>query len=275
VNRTVTTIGIVMLANVALAQVIVYEAEQLPETQGWGRDGTFDADRSIRNGILTIDVDLGIWEPLPFGEIDAYRWNDMGQFVGGALFVEWRCRADSPSTELEGTASSVLNVAGGPVINHLTIAEDRFRVWRGNSVPLLFVDIAPNVFHRYRIETRVDQTYRYFIDGDVVDEGELLAPFPNSQGIIIWGSRMYLTPSRNEWDYIRFGKMPADGSGDFDSNGSVELFDFRYFAECRSNSGPGVDAGPGCRWADTDADTDVDAQDFAQFQQRIAEVSGG
>ena len=54
--------------------------------------------------------------------------------------------------------------------------------------------------------------------------------------------------------------------GDFDSDGGVHLGDFYFFQECVSNSGPEDDAGPGCRFADFDDDTDVDLRDIAIFQ---------
>jgi len=62
------------------------------------------------------------------------------------------------------------------------------------------------------------------------------------------------------------GPIAEDGSGDFDSDQDVDLDDYQYFQECFDNSGPGIDAGPGCRFADFDDDTDVDLQDLAQFQ---------
>jgi len=31
-------------------------------------------------------------------------------------------------------------------------------------------------------------------------------------------------------------------------------------------TGPNINAGPGCRWADMDADTDIDLHDFGAFQ---------
>ena len=244
----------------------MYEANVFPEDVGWERDGTLDADRLLHGGLLRIDVDLGIWEPLPFGENDAYRKFDIVKFIGEPFYTAWRCKTDAPNSEIEGTAGSGLNVGGQSVINHFTISEDRVRIWRGNSVPFVFVDVEPKVFHTYRIETRPDQTYTHYIDSEVVDEGDLLAPFPNSSARMIWWSGMYLTPNRNEWDYVRYGTIAADGSGDFDSDADVDLRDFRYFDECMAGSGPGIDAGPGCRWADMDGDDDVDFADYRAFQ---------
>jgi len=66
--------------------------------------------------------------------------------------------------------------------------------------------------------------------------------------------------------------MPEDASGDYDSDGAAALFDLYFFDDCLTKDGPGIfggpghDAGPGCRFADFDADRDVDLLDFAEFQ---------
>ncbi len=259
-------------AAAAYPQVITYEANLVfPEDHQtpWERVGTFDADRSLDQGWLTIDVDLGIWEPLPGGEQDAYkRW--ISEFAGRPFFLEWRCVSDAPNTEIPGVGGSGINAVGGPVANHFTITEDRVQIWRGNSVPLMFVDIQPGVPHTYRVETRPDRQYVYYIDGEIVDSGELLSDFPLPGARIIWGSKMAMTESSNAWDYVRYGVIPADGSGDYNSDGQVDGNDFYFFQECLANGAPGVDAGPGCRWADMDQDSDVDFHDFALFQRAFS-----
>ncbi len=68
--------------------------------------------------------------------------------------------------------------------------------------------------------------------------------------------------SQTQLDYIRYGVIPVDGSGDFDSDGGIDDNDQFFFEECLDNSGENVDAGPGCRWADFDGDTDVDCDDW-------------
>lgn len=68
------------------------------------------------------------------------------------------------------------------------------------------------------------------------------------------------------WDYIGCGTIPEPGSGDFDSDGDMDLRDLYFFDECLASSGPGVEPGPGCVWANMDQDNDVDFRDFALFQ---------
>jgi hypothetical protein len=71
---------------------------------------------------------------------------------------------------------------------------------------------------------------------------------------------------------VRFGRIPEDASGDYDSDGVVTLDDFYFFHECLSNrrsginGGPGMDAGPGCRFTDFNHDSSTDLSDFATFQ---------
>jgi hypothetical protein len=259
---------------VVFGQIVVYEADsQFPEQSGeWKYNPQCEPTRYLADGVLVQDVEVACGGP-PGGDIDSYR-RYIDDFVGiDPFFMEWRVETDGDQSEIVGVAPCAI-VAGsfGTVQYHFTISRDLVRFNRDIFEPLLFFDIEPEVPHTYRVELYGDETYIVFIDGLVVDTGVPAGSYPSAVPVIAWRARAVFLDTTTRWDYIRFGQMPGDGSGDFDSNGSVELFDFRYFAECRSNSGPGVDAGPGCRWADTDADTDVDAQDFAQFQQRIAKT---
>jgi hypothetical protein len=262
---------------VASAQIVFFEADtEFPEELGWERITYCTPERGIEDGAFWQEVQIGECERPPNGDRDAYR-KFVSDMIGlDPFFFEWRVETDGDQSEIVGVAPVVFAAGSfGSVQYHFTISRDLVRFNRDIFEPLLFFDIDPDVPHTYRVELYGDETYIVFIDGVVVDSGVPAGSYPSAVPQVVWQLRSHFLDSTAQWDYIRFGQMPADGSVDFDSNGSVELFDFRYFAECRSNSGPGVDAGPGCRWADTDADTDVDAQDFAQFQQRIAEVSGG
>ena len=82
---------------------------------------------------------------------------------------------------------------------------------------------------------------------------------PGEQGL--W----YLD-NTTQWDYIRFGVIPVEGSGDFDSDGDLDLTDWYFFEECLTNGGPDTEAGPGCLWADIDQDGDVDFGDLGLVQ---------
>jgi hypothetical protein len=258
--RWAAFIATLLCTGAVMAGVATYEGDVFPEFVGWERVGTFDADRSIVDGWLVIEVDLGLWAPLPYGELDAYK-RGIAEFAGQTFFLEWRCITDAPNSEIYGTGGSIINAWGGGVSYHVTMAQDQVRFRRDNSIPFLFVNIEPGVPHTYRVELYGDQLYTWYIDGAVVDSGVPEGPFPNADGQIIWGSRMWMTPSANHWDYVRYGTIPQDGSGDFDSNG-VDLDDLYFFQDCLL--GPDAD-GPGCSWADMNDDRKVDGADIPAF----------
>ncbi|MCH8967087.1 MAG: hypothetical protein IID43_05375, partial [Planctomycetes bacterium] len=88
-------------------------------------------------------------------------------------------------------------------------------------------------------------------------------PFPSGPGPIAFFRTKYATSaSTAEWFHIRWGKQPLDGSGDFDTNGAIDDYDLYFFDECVTNAL----MLPGCRWADMDADSDVDCNDWDLFQ---------
>lgn len=75
---------------------------------------------------------------------------------------------------------------------------------------------------------------------------------------------MWNTPSINFWDYVRYGVIPPEHSGDFNNNGAIDDTDLYYFVDCLL--GPDYDdAGPGCTWADMNADGKADAADIQAF----------
>jgi hypothetical protein len=109
-------------------------------------------------------------------------------------------------------------------------------------------------------------TFKWFLDGQLIDEGLAEGVFPSDNATITWRGKAWYLPAENAWDYIRYGVIPVDASGDFDSDGHIDLRDWRYFVECVERTGitPGD---PGCQWADLDFDTDVDMRDFGGFQR--------
>ena len=103
--RLAPFVTVFLVAGVVGAQVGTYEGSVFPEEDDWLRVGTFDADRSMVDGRLVIDVDLGAWEPLPYGELDAYKrwipefegprssWNGAARPMHrGAKSTEWAAR---------------------------------------------------------------------------------------------------------------------------------------------------------------------------------------
>lgn len=170
-----------------------------------------------------------------------------------------------------GPSSLVLSGDFG-ILYHFTIASDRVLFRRDSFVPVVWVDLEPGVPHEYRLNLFGESLYEFYIDGDLIDFGVPEGAYPTGDSRIVFGARSVLIDSDTSWDYIRFGVIPADGSGDYDSDGVVTHDDFYFVQECLSNrrtginGGPGNDAGPGCAFTDFDGDSDADLLDFAEFQ---------
>jgi hypothetical protein len=153
----------------------------------------------------------------------------------------------------------------------MTIAEDLVKFYRDAVLPILFIEVEPGIPHVYRVELYPDW-YAFYIDGYLIDEGPPEGPFPAYNPRISWRGRSWYLPCENAWDYIRYGVIPEDASGDFDSDAAHTLIDHYFVYDCLAKDGPGIfggpdnDAGPGCRFADFDADSDVDLLDLAEFQ---------
>ncbi|MGE0480820.1 MAG: hypothetical protein AB7Q17_10160 [Phycisphaerae bacterium] len=149
---------------------------------------------------------------------------------------------------------------------------------RDNRVPILFATIAAGVAHRYRLELVGANSYALYIDDALVEFGVPEGAYPSFSPRIAWAVGMGYFPNTTRWDYIRYGVIPQDAGGDFDSDGDIDPFDLHYFFECFDGMpdelaagitrGPQRASGPGCRWADMDSDGDTDLLDFAQFSAR-------
>jgi len=258
----------------SLAAIVSYEGNSFPEDVGWERRETlFTADRWTQGGWFFQSADIVGPGPPEVPEEDIYDYS-LAEFAGTEmLFVEWRMQTDGPREGIPAVAPAAL-VAGGRmgIWYHFTIAEDQVLFVRDPYVPAVWVDIEPDVPHTYRVELYVEELYLWYIDGELVDSGVPEGPYPTSDSVIVFGARAAGGTITAQWDYIRFGVQPADGSGDYDSDEDVDNRDFYFFHECLTNArlgingGPDDDAGPGCRFADFDADGDVDLRDLAAFQ---------
>jgi len=129
---------------------------------------------------------------------------------------------------------------------------------------IMFVDIEPWVMHTYRVELQSEQLYSFYIDGELIDSGVPIGPYPVSGSILKWGARHYQYEQFVHWDYLRYGVIPVDHSGDFDSNGVVDDVDLYFFVDCLL--GPDYDAaGPGCVFADMNEDGVADGRDIPDY----------
>ena len=110
-----------------------------------------------------------------------------------------------------------------------------------------------------------------------MDIGVPQGAYPDATSRLTWGAFREYVDATTRWDFVRFGQIPLDASGDYDSDAAVTLIDQYFVADCLTKDGPvllggpGNDAGPGCRFADFDADSDVDLLDFASFQSAFGQ----
>ena len=183
-------------------------------------------------------------------------------------FYELRVFTTGERSEIPGGAPTAFAAFNSFGDNYkANVARDQVKLFRDVTLPILFFDIEPGIPHTIRVELNNEgiPSYRWFIDGVLVDEGEAEDVFPSDNSRITWRGKAWFLPCENSWDYIRYGVI-SQTPGDFDSDGDWDLGDYKYFAECAENGGAGVDAGPGCVWANMDGDNDVDLIDFGLFQ---------
>ena len=268
--RTVyTMLGLFLSAVPALGQVVSYEATSFPDdsTPPWERELLCTPQRVIDDGIFVVAVNVGECFDPPGGEWDFYQ-RDLDDFDGQpTFFIEFRLMTDGDRSEIVGQAPAVVSASSlGEVRYSWTIARDQVKLVRDVLLPILFLDIAPNIFHTFRVELRDTSSYIWYIDGLEVDSGTPEGAYPSFFPFFIWGFEVHEMDSQSKIDYLRYGVIPIDGSGDFDTDGAVDNNDQYFFEECLDNSGANVDAGPGCRWADLDGDTDVDCDDWDAFE---------
>jgi hypothetical protein len=280
------TICLVLSATLrqAPAQVVSWEGTALPEHQEWERSTFYIPERWIDGTWFYQELTAGECAPPPGGDRDSYR-RSVEAFSGASkFFLEFRLQADGDRSEIQGGAPALLVMANDiGIVYHLTIADDLVKFFRAADLPVLLIEVGPGLPHTFRLDL-TPGLYTFYIDGYVIDEGPpdgaLLGYNPRSS----WHGQSWYLPCHNAWDYIRYGVLPQEASGDYDSNGVVGEFDYYLFQDCLTKDGPGIfggpenDAGPACRFADFSTegaapdgeddgpDGDVDLLDFAEFQ---------
>jgi len=263
----------------AHAQVFASEFFSDPVPEGWGLGAQYcDPTTWNEDGWYHQQVDHDACPPGPEGGAEAYRRSLQPLNGTTTFFIEFRVITDGDRSGIPYAAPALLAMGNSfGVVYHVTVARDLVKFLRDVDLPILFIEVAPDVPHTLRIELHADR-YAFYIDAYLIDEGISEGPFPAHDSVIAWQGRSWYLPCHNAWDYIRYGVIPQDGSGDYDSDGTVTQDDFYFFHECLANDRPGIhggpdnDAGPGCRFADFDADSDTDLADLAEFQNRFGQA---
>jgi len=265
----------VCLASKALAQVETYEAQLdiYPDQIGWRRlpDGPRQGELTIQDGWFTQTMRLPVEWPEPYGEANSYRM-DLDHFFGvDAFFVEWRANTDNPAWLIDPLqVVTVVSASGNGPLYHTVMTDSAVALSR-LYVPRIVVPVSAEEPHVYRVEVFAD-VYIWYIDGVVVDSGIPEGPYPDANAFLVWGARRAYVDATTSWDYLRVGRIPDAGTGDFDSGGYAGFWDLVPVLDCFAKEGPGIYsgpgeyAGPGCVFMDFDFDADVDLRDYAAFQ---------
>ena len=251
-------------------EVFSYDCDSTPIEGGWNLVQQYcNPVTWVDGGLYYQQLDMSACPGGDEGAQDTYRL-PLEDFVGDPLFfLEWRLETDGDQSEIIGGAPSAMALGQSFGIHYtFFVARDRAKLNRDNLLPLEFADFEAGVPHTHRLELAngAIDLFWWYVDGELAASGIAEGPFPSEDARITWQGRSWHLPNLTQWDYIRFGDIPTDGSGDFDSEGGVELRDWRYFVECVERTGITPDD-PGCRWADMDFDSDVDMRDFGHFQR--------
>ena len=250
----------------SLGQVVSYEATSLfPEQDGWTRIiQPYQSDRWISDGCL-----VQYSQQVPAGQVteeqqDPYRRGLDDQAGFPTWFLQFRVITDTAPAYLDVGPASVAAGSNSGVLYHFVIGDSQIRFLRDVNLPYIYVDIQAGIAHTYRLELRDTQSYTLWIDSVLIDTGVPEGPYPVANCRMNFRGEASAPANITKWDYLRFGKIPVDHSGDFDSNEFVDQNDLYFFIDCLL--GPDYDAsGPGCRWADMNGDGKADGADIQLF----------
>ncbi len=272
---TALSVVVLCFSAYAPAQVVTYEATEFPEKLGWERRpaGEAQGERRLEDGWYVQTLRLPKGSEGPLGETNLYRI-ELAGFAGvPSFFVEWRVLTDNPAWLLDlWQVPAALSASGNETTYHTTLTDSVARFLRHVVLPIVYVNIELKAPHTYRLEVVDTEIFTWYIDGQVLETGAPIRAYPDPTAFLIWGARRSYVDATTAWDYVRFGRIPDDASGDYDSDGAVTGSDYYFFHDCLTEDGPGIfggpdkNAGPGCRFADFDADTAVNLLDFAEFQ---------
>jgi hypothetical protein len=254
-------------------QIVSYEATSVfPDQDGWTRIiQPYQSDRWLSDGSL-----VQYSQQVPAGQVteeqqDPYRRGLDDQAGFPTWFLQFRVITDTPPVYQDVGPASVAAGSNSGVLYHFVIGDSQIRFLRDVSLPYVYANIQPGVPHTYRLELRGAQSYSLWIDSVLIDSGVPEGPYPVANCRMNFRGEASAPINTTMWDYVRFGKIPADHSGDFDSNGIVDLNDVFFFVDCLLAQDYDS-SGPGCRFADMNADGRADGADVQLF---VNAMTGG
>ncbi len=204
----VTVLG----ASYALAQDVRYECDVLPEEAGFLRnERVFPCDRWIADGILVQECEIVRQGPPREGEDDSYR-HDLGVYAGADRWrIEWRVKSDALESEIGGVGGAHLVPANNSgMLYHFTMVSTLVRYLHPPSRKVT-VQIAPNVFHEYRLDVYSRYWHEWSVDGVVRAAYVPYRTFPTEDSFLGFGGRANVQATLQQWDYIRISAPDPSG----------------------------------------------------------------
>jgi hypothetical protein len=263
--KSATYIFVLVLAVPSLGQTISYEASSLfPERDGWTHIiQPYQADRWLDNGCLVQVAELVSHGKVVEGEDDPYYREFPEQAGLPSWYLQFRVITDSPPLYQDVGPAAIAAGGFSGVLYHFIIGNNQIRFLRDVALPYVYVNVESGIPHTYRLELRPN-SYILYVDGVSVDAGIPEGPYPVTSSSITFRGKASTGVNITRWDYVRFGQIPIDHSGDFDSNAAVDANDLYFFVDCLLS--PAYDAaGPGCKWADMNNDGVANGADVSAF----------
>jgi len=219
-------------------EFILYEADTLPEADGWTRHGV--GATSVSAGVLTvIDNTSG---DFPFGQ-PIFWTQELDLTFPHAFALSWRFFVDTVTIYdgvFTGVVAGYTDESAAYVIGFLTVSGVRkigllkrgagdnpslATSWTGgidntNNPTNGPADFDWSILHSYRIFRDLNGVIRLFVDGDVVETlrilpneapflEELGAPFEEIQGVF-FGSISRPAENSSKWDFVRYLILPTN-----------------------------------------------------------------
>jgi len=249
-----------------LGQNVSYEpASGFPEQQGWTRiNQAYQSGRWLADGWLVQYSQQVPYQQTVVEEEDNYTRNFPEQAGLPTWFLQFRVITDTPPVYADVGPAAIAAGSHTGVLYHFVIGDSQLRFLRDDFLPYVYADIQPGVPHTYRIELRGTQSYTLWIDSVLIDSGVPEGPYPVSSSGITFQAEASAPINTTMWRYVRFGRIPVDYSGDYDSNGLVDQNDLFFFVDCLLAEGYDS-GGPGCRFADINADGVCNGADIQLF----------
>jgi hypothetical protein len=210
-NRLLTFVVLLLGAGVSTAMAepywVTYEANDLPENEGWERlygnwegPGQGGGYRTIQDGILTIDTmhDDGAVEGAMM-----VRPGNMNPDVGELFIATWRLRIVETRNNWYEPSVAIARDAKGTLAFRYSM-DSILSSREGWSM-----DIAPGAYHTYHLESTDMINYHLWIDDVHVRDGVWDLDSLNESYLFFWdGTQGPDSGSVAQWDYVRFGVIP-------------------------------------------------------------------